>query len=725
MSSKANKDKRKKNTLKALLSASPSPLSPPPPSPSPLSPPPSFSFTKSPSSPSLPPPPLVLTFLFSVPSLSSPLPLGTLLPGPVRQKVKERERVKVGWTERVTVAGLVVVVRLARIEKSERSEGSERASGLGSLERGVERMELEEVEREGKGEGKREGGEEEVEVEVTAKSAAAFTLVFEQEPKAANPSSSPSHSLPLKSRPLPSHFFGYTSLLSRLASLLSTTTDGILLSGPSGIGKTSLLRTLLSQTPHVYVDCASLITPVIGHAERTLSALMSQPLPVVLDNLDAIGTDRSKSPLTRSLTSTLLALLDSPSSSRPPVLGAAQDLSSLDVALRRPGRFSREVPVPSPTLEDRVAVLTGTLEKFEGVVRTGGVDVEVLAAATRGYVAADITSAVRNTVAALVLSSLALRAASSSLNPSSPPPSSPPPSLTTSSIRATLASTPPSVLRDLSVTIPSLPWSSIGGMASTKAALQSTVTHTLTHPAVYAKYKVTPPNGIMLYGPPGCSKTLMAKALCSETGMNFIAVKGPELLSKYLGESETKLAKIFAKARQASPCVVFFDEVDSMAAARGAGGGAADRLLAQLLTELDGVRGRDPAKRVVVVAATNRPDLVDPALVRPGRIDRMVYVGPPDGESREQIWRIGMKGKAVVAEGTEGGVDYEKLAALTEGCSGAEIVGSCRDAAINAILDEKGEIGMDHCERAAGEIERMITKEMIDFYERFRDGLDV
>ena len=149
---------------------------------------------------------------------------------------------------------------------------------------------------------------------------------------------------------------------------------------------------------------------------------------------------------------------------------------------------------------------------------------------------------------------------------------------------------------------------------------------------------MTPPNGILLYGPPGCSKTLMAKALCSETSMNFIAVKGPELLSKYLGQSETKLANIFIKARQASPCVVFFDEVDSIAATRGASGGASDRLLAQLLTELDGVRGRDPLRRVVVVAATNRPDLIDPALVRPGRIDRMVYERER-GERTHQNWR--------------------------------------------------------------------------------------
>ena len=274
-------------------------------------------------------------------------------------------------------------------------------------------------------------------------------------------------------------FFGYESLLASLATLISNTSDGILLAGPSGIGKTSLLKHLYRDIPHVYLDCTTLISPTIGYAERTLSSLLANPLPVILDNLNIVGKTRAKSPLTRAITSTLLALLDAPSSAadgssvRPLVIGLTPSLKELDVALRRPGRFSHELVMNAPDTDDRTSIVTGALRMFSSAattkVDTSQINISSLVSSTRGYVASDVISCIRATMADHILTS-----------PHSP--------LTTTALLTTLSATPPSSLKDLSVTIPSLPWSSIGGMTATKQSLQSTITHTLTHPDVYAKY---------------------------------------------------------------------------------------------------------------------------------------------------------------------------------------------------------------------------------------------
>lgn len=317
-----------------------------------------------------------------------------------------------------------------------------------------------------------------------------------------------------------------------------------------------------------------------------------------------------------------------------------------------------------------------------------------------------------------------------------------------------IRSTKPSAIKSVAVEVPHVPWSSIGGMDHVKSLLRESIELPLTHPHLFEMMNVPPPKGILLYGPPGCSKTLMARAIATEGNMNFLAVKGPELLSKWLGESERALASLFRRARLASPSVIFFDEVDAIAAKRGeGGGGGGDRLLSQLLTELDGVTsGKADLKkpRVVVVGATNRPDTLDPALTRPGRMDRMIYVGLPDSDGRKSIFDIGLKGKACHND-----VDVSvllmmlyyltlnslislsrillnwKLSLLagddvSKGYSGAEIIAICRDAALHAIGEmtdgspDTPQICMRHLLQSIKDMKPRTTQDMLNFYKSFR-----
>eukprot|EP00752_Nemacystus_decipiens_P010393 g9262.t1 len=292
--------------------------------------------------------------------------------------------------------------------------------------------------------------------------------------------------------------------------------------------------------------------------------------------------------------------------------------------------------------------------------------------------------------------------------------------LTPEDFRAALPLVSPSGLREVAVEVPSVKWGDIGGMEGVKQSLREVVEWPLRHPEAFLRMGMSPPRGVLLYGPPGCSKTLMARALATESGMNFLAVKGPELLSKWLGESERAMQALFKRARAAAPTIIFFDEVDALACKRGGGGeggaGATERVLTQLLTELDGIQ---PVKRLVVVAATNRPDVIDPALLRPGRLDRLVYVPPPDTASRLEILRLSL---AKVPCG--GDVDRELLARRTEGFSGAEVVALCRDASICALEEDRSatQVRQTHLLEALGQMRPQITPAVLASYASFQGG---
>lgn len=277
--------------------------------------------------------------------------------------------------------------------------------------------------------------------------------------------------------------------------------------------------------------------------------------------------------------------------------------------------------------------------------------------------------------------------------------------------------------------VPSVPWSSIGGMDDVKEQLKDAIELPLNHSETFHRLGIRPPRGVLLYGPPGCSKTLMARALATEGQMNFLAVKGPELLSKWLGESERALAALFRRARLASPAIIFFDEVDAIASKRGGNSsGGGERLLSQLLTELDGIQqskdrtGRDV--RVLIVCATNRPDCLDSALMRPGRIDRMIYVGVPDEKSREKILQLGIKKSCAP------GIDFFRLAQhkVSGGLSGAELIAACRDAALKALEDSEDNgvedlvVTTENLVNILVGMERQVTQKMIQFYASFNSS---
>ena len=432
---------------------------------------------------------------------------------------------------------------------------------------------------------------------------------------------------------------------------------GILLHGPSGIGKSALALQVgqhfaSSGAYHVErIHCTALQsqTAFVGQAEARLVKLFAdaqRPRPgkngclLILDDVHLVCPRREGIDLGADrLASTLLALLDGMKTTNSTnaktfyptiILAITTDPGALDAALRRPGRLDSEIEVPLPDEPSiRLKILKFQLELLEAETVFSDSEWLSLARLAKGFTGADLKLAAKEALRNALLNSGNR-------------------TLTFAIMKKAIVSTKPSAIKSVTVEVPSVPWSSIGGMEGVKKQLRDAIELPLTHGATFKRLGIRPPRGVLLYGPPGCSKTLMARALATEGQMNFLAVKGPELLSKWLGESERALAALFRRARLASPSIIFFDEVDAIASKRGGGSsGGGERLLSQLLTELDGIQqSRDSSgkeSRVVIVCATNRPDLIDGALMRPGRIDRMIYVGVPDERSRENILKIGLK----------------------------------------------------------------------------------
>ncbi|GAA6002219.1 hypothetical protein JCM10207_003132 [Rhodosporidiobolus poonsookiae] len=516
---------------------------------------------------------------------------------------------------------------------------------------------------------------------------------------------------------------------------------GILLYGPPGTGKTLLASAIAKSTRSslFVINGPSLSSAYHGETETNLRKVFTEakaasPAIIVIDEVDALAPNREEGgEVERRVVAQLLTLMDGLEDKddgdkeeaekgeereereqpRVVVIAATNRPNAIDPALRRPGRFDKELEIGVPDATARLSILKVLLRKTPHDISEDAL--LSVASRTHGFVGADLSSLVHTAGLQAIK-----RVFSSSPSPASTPTSTLLASqkLLPSDLESALLSTRPSAMREVFLETPKVLFSDIGGQHAIKDKLRQSVDWPLRHPEAFKRLGVKPPRGVLLYGPPGCSKTLIAKALATESGLNFIAVKGPEVFNKYVGESERAIREVFRKARAAAPSIVFLDEVDALAPARGSdesSGPTGDRVLMSLLTEMDGI---EELNGVIVLAATNRPDVIDPALMRPGRLDRILYVSPPDVEARQQIFRIQF-GKMAVAED----VDVDELAQLTEGCSGAEVVSICQDAALAAMEADINapSIKRDFFLAAAQSVRRRITPEVIAEYEEWRD----
>ncbi|KAI9264294.1 P-loop containing nucleoside triphosphate hydrolase protein [Phascolomyces articulosus] len=494
---------------------------------------------------------------------------------------------------------------------------------------------------------------------------------------------------------------------------------GVLLYGPPGTGKTLIARAVAQETgAHaIVINGPEIISKYYGETEQKIRDIFQTaqelaPSVIFIDEIDALcpKRDEAGSELEKRVVTTLLTLMDGANSAdRIVVLGATNRPNALDEALRRPGRFDREVEIGIPTSDDRFSILTTLMRPIPHTLTDQ--QLNILASKSHGYVGADLAAVCREAGLKCIRRNTTTEHVDLRVN--------------LSDMNEAMSEIRPSAMREIMLEVPKVYWSDVGGQGDIKQRLKESVEWPLQHPEAFERLGIRPPKGILLYGPPGCSKTLMAKALATEAGSNFIAVKGPELFSKWVGESEKAVREVFRKARAASPSIVFFDEIDALTVKRGGGGdgggttSVADRVLSQLLNEMDGI---EPLVNVTVVAATNRPDIIDDALLRPGRIDRILYVGPPDIQSRREIFKIQLSNMACGPD-----VDIDELAFKSDGCSGAETVAICQEAALFAMEENVhiDSVKQRHFMQALSSFTRRITPEMLKFYHDFqtRSGL--
>jgi transitional endoplasmic reticulum ATPase len=462
---------------------------------------------------------------------------------------------------------------------------------------------------------------------------------------------------------------------------------GVLLYGPPGCGKTLLARAVAHETEANFfsINGPEIIHKFYGESEANLRKLFDEaarkaPSIIFLDEIDAIAPRRERvvGDVEKRVVAQLLALMDGLSQRQHVIVLAATNLpNALDPALRRPGRFDREISIPIPDQRGRQEIVE---IHSRGMPLAGDVDLGQVAAITHGFVGADLEALCREA------GMIALRRLLPEIDFSQP--YVPDEMLARLQVRMgdfkeALREVEPSAVREVFVEVPNVTWNDVGGLDEIKQRLREAVQWPLLHPELFESLRLAPPKGALLSGPPGCGKTLLAKALATEAAVNFVSVKGPELLSMYVGESERGLRDVFRKARQAAPCIIFFDEIDALASTRSRGGndsGVAARVLSQLLTELDGI---EELKGVFVLAATNRADLLDPALLRPGRFDLQFVLPAPDRAAREKIFAIHLRGRPL-----EAGTTAASLAAECEGFNGAQIEGVCRRAAMAVIAEQ-------------------------------------
>jgi len=468
---------------------------------------------------------------------------------------------------------------------------------------------------------------------------------------------------------------------------------GVLLDGPPGCGKTLIARAVANETDAYFLHLSGpeVIHKFYGESEAHLRAIFQKaeenaPAIVFLDEIDAIASKREEvrgdQQVERRVVAQLLALMDGlKSRGQVIVIGATNIPNVLDPALRRPGRFDREISISIPDKNGRLEILQ---IHSRGMPLAADVDLKRLAEITHGFVGADLEALCREAAMVTlrkIMPKIEFEAdyipyeLLSELQ------------VTMNDFLEALKEVEPSAIREVFTEIPDVKWADVGGLEEAKGVLMETIEWPLKYPELFEKANANPAKGILLTGRPGTGKTLLAKAVASQSGVNFISVKGPALLSKWVGESERGIREVFRKAKQASPCIIFFDEIDAIAPVRG---GSADshvteRIVSQFLTELDGI---EELKGIVVLAASNRPDIIDPALLRPGRFDFQLELPVPDEKTRLEIFKIHTKDKPLAND-----VKLESLAKTTEGLVGSDIEGICRSASMLAIREFVNEIG--------------------------------
>jgi transitional endoplasmic reticulum ATPase len=495
---------------------------------------------------------------------------------------------------------------------------------------------------------------------------------------------------------------------------------GVLLHGPPGCGKTLLARAVANESEATFfsINGPEIMSKFYGESEARLREIFQQaqqnaPSIIFIDELDAIAPKREEvtGEVERRVVAQLLALMDGLSGrGNVIVIGATNRPGALDPALRRPGRFDREIEIGVPDKQGRYEVLQ---IHTRGMPLAEDVDLKKLSEMSHGYTGADLSSLGRETAMK------ALRRYLPQINLEEeriPPTVLEKMQVTMEDFVNAYKEITPTAMREVYIEIPTVHWDDIGGLEEVKKDLIEAVEWPLKTPEIFSRLGIKPPKGILLYGPPGCGKTLLGKAVATESAANFITIKGPEIFSKWVGESEKAIREVFRKARMAAPAVIFFDEIDSLVPRRGLGfsdSGVSERVISQLLTEMDGVVNLED---IVVVAATNRPDMVDPAVLRPGRFDRLIYVPEPDDKSKLQIFKIYTKNMPLKKD-----VELPVLVAAAKYYSGADIEALCREAAMVALRKDVGtkEVTLEDFVEARKRIGPSVTPDMEKWYKSF------
>ncbi len=494
---------------------------------------------------------------------------------------------------------------------------------------------------------------------------------------------------------------------------------GVLLYGSPGTGKTLLAKAVANESDAHFIDISGpeLVSKFVGESEEKLREIFNEakekaPTIIFMDEIDAIAPKREEATneVERRMVSQLLTLMDGMTSrGQVIVIGATNRQNAIDPALRRPGRFDREIEIGVPDRNARKEILQ---IHTRNMPLAKDVNLDELADTTHGYTGADLSALVRE--AAMV----ALRGVIPKIIDKKSVPNELLMSLNVkkSDFTGALANIQPSALREVFVERPNLHWADVGGLEEVKAQLKEAIELPVKNPQAFEKMGIRPIKGILLVGAPGTGKTMLAKAVATERESNLITIKGPEVLSKYVGESEKAVREVFRKAKMAAPCIVFIDEIDAITGVRGEDNGdsmVTERIVATLLTEMDGLADM---KNIIVLAATNRPDMIDPALLRPGRFDKIIEIPLPDEATRLQILKVHTRRMPL-----EKSVDLAELAKATENYTGAEIENVVREAGMNAIRSSRSIVTKADFVFALEEVRPAIPKELADRIKRFKE----